>query len=180
MARIATAIVLAPLEVLLIRWAQVPGWWLPAAVLAALGATWLALRGRPRREALIRYLDRHVPELEESSELLLSPRESSDTCLSCHQSYENHFSGRQARHRLDDVGCLDCHAAHSPEVGMLACRILQHERPHFFDSVGLYDDSGARETGQARQWLQALGIAALARHYYHEISFGQQRLVLLG
>ena len=49
----------------------------------------------------------------------------------------------------------------------------------FFDSVGLYDDSGSREQGLARQWLQAMGIAALEKSYYHEISFGQQRLVLL-
>lgn len=49
----------------------------------------------------------------------------------------------------------------------------------FFDSVGLYDDSGAREKEQARQWLTALGLKSLSRHYYEELSFGQQRLVLL-
>ncbi len=49
----------------------------------------------------------------------------------------------------------------------------------FFDSVGLYDDSGASERRTAEQWLQILGIAELDRDYYHELSFGQQRLVLL-
>ncbi|NKB32861.1 MAG: ATP-binding cassette domain-containing protein [Pseudomonadales bacterium] len=49
----------------------------------------------------------------------------------------------------------------------------------FFDSVGLYDDSGTKEIEIASEWLDALGIEALAKHYYHEISFGQQRLVLL-
>ena len=49
----------------------------------------------------------------------------------------------------------------------------------FYDSVGLYDDSGAAEWEVARQWLQVLGIASFEKSYYHEISFGQQRLVLL-
>ncbi len=49
----------------------------------------------------------------------------------------------------------------------------------FFDSVGLYDDSGAAEWELARQWLDTLGIENLEKHYYHEVSFGQQRLVLL-
>ena len=49
----------------------------------------------------------------------------------------------------------------------------------FFNSVGLYDDSGSAEINAARQWLAALGIEALQQHYYHEISFGQQRLALL-
>ena len=49
----------------------------------------------------------------------------------------------------------------------------------FFDSVGLYDDSGSAELDCARQWLAALGIEELEKHYFHEISFGQQRLALL-
>lgn len=49
----------------------------------------------------------------------------------------------------------------------------------FFDSVGLYDDSGSAEIDCARQWLTALGIEGLQKYYYHEISFGQQRLALL-
>ena len=49
----------------------------------------------------------------------------------------------------------------------------------FFDSVGLYDDSGTQETEIARNWSAALQISDLGQHFYHEISFGQQRLVLL-
>jgi molybdate transport system ATP-binding protein len=49
----------------------------------------------------------------------------------------------------------------------------------FFDSVGLYDDSGSSESSAALSWLSALGVEQLAAHYYHELSFGQQRLVLL-
>ena len=49
----------------------------------------------------------------------------------------------------------------------------------FFDSVGLYDDSGTQEIEIAKDWLGALGIMGLEKYFYHEISFGQQRLVLL-
>lgn len=49
----------------------------------------------------------------------------------------------------------------------------------FFDSVGLYDDSGAFEQDHARAWLETLRIGHLAGSFYHRISFGQQRLVLL-
>lgn len=49
----------------------------------------------------------------------------------------------------------------------------------FFASVGLYDDSGAGERNAALAWLRTFAIAELANEYYHELSFGQQRLVLL-
>ena len=49
----------------------------------------------------------------------------------------------------------------------------------FFDSVGLYEDSGAGEQDHAAAWLETLGVAHLARRHYHQLSFGQQRLVLL-
>ena len=49
----------------------------------------------------------------------------------------------------------------------------------FYDSVGLYDDSGSLEKERALDWLAALQLEGLHRHYYHELSFGQQRMVLL-
>lgn len=49
----------------------------------------------------------------------------------------------------------------------------------FYDSVGLYDDGGDSQAVAARAWLTAIGIEALAGSFYHAISFGQQRLVLL-
>ncbi|MGM0632395.1 MAG: ATP-binding cassette domain-containing protein [Pseudomonadota bacterium] len=49
----------------------------------------------------------------------------------------------------------------------------------FFDSVGLYRDAGASEVEVAREWLRAVGLEGLNSAGYHEISFGQQRLVLL-
>jgi len=58
-------------------------------------------------------------------------------------------------------------------------RVLDVVVSGFFASVGLYDDSGASEIETARAWLRTLSIDHLARDFYHELSFGQQRLVLL-
>lgn len=58
-------------------------------------------------------------------------------------------------------------------------RVLDVVVSGFFDSVGLYDDSGASEHAAARAWLQTFAIASLAGEYYHLLSFGEQRLVLL-
>jgi molybdate transport system ATP-binding protein len=49
----------------------------------------------------------------------------------------------------------------------------------FFASIGLYDDCGSRERNAALAWLGVFDIHGLASHYYHELSFGEQRLVLL-
>lgn len=51
--------------------------------------------------------------------LLLPRGESSDGCLSCHQHRETHFSGKRSLHRLEDVGCLDCHNPHLSTPNML-------------------------------------------------------------
>lgn len=58
-------------------------------------------------------------------------------------------------------------------------RVLDVVVSGFFDSVGLYDDGGTAEVGLARSWIAALGLEQWEKQYYHEISFGQQRLVLL-
>ncbi|MEX2130080.1 MAG: ATP-binding cassette domain-containing protein, partial [Pseudohongiellaceae bacterium] len=58
-------------------------------------------------------------------------------------------------------------------------RVLEVVVSGFFSSVGLYQDSGATQTETARCWLMAFAIDGLATAYYHELSFGQQRLVLL-
>jgi len=58
-------------------------------------------------------------------------------------------------------------------------RVLDVVVSGFFDSVGLYDEAGSQEMSEAQQWLQALGLADWQTQYYHELSFGQQRLVLL-
>lgn len=58
-------------------------------------------------------------------------------------------------------------------------RVLDVVVSGFFDSQGLYDDSGASEVTTARQWLQMMGLELRQRENYHELSFGEQRLVLL-
>ena len=49
----------------------------------------------------------------------------------------------------------------------------------FYDTMGLYEDPRASQQDAARQWLQAFGLKHESQHWYHELSFGQQRLVLL-
>ena len=58
-------------------------------------------------------------------------------------------------------------------------RVLEVVVSGFFDSVGLYDESGTREKEMAMEWLSTLGLNSLVSSYYHEVSFGEQRLILL-
>ncbi|MEX0618869.1 MAG: ATP-binding cassette domain-containing protein [Pseudohongiellaceae bacterium] len=58
-------------------------------------------------------------------------------------------------------------------------KVLEVVVSGFYDSVGLYDDSGVAEQQTAFAWLKALGIEKLKDRPYHTLSFGQQRLVLL-
>lgn len=58
-------------------------------------------------------------------------------------------------------------------------RVLDVVVSGFFDSLGLYDNSGAGEAKTARAWLQMLGAETRVRDFFHELSFGEQRLVLL-
>lgn len=58
-------------------------------------------------------------------------------------------------------------------------RVLDVVVSGFYDSVGLYDDTGSLQKEQALAWLAALQLESLSKHYYHELSFGQQRMVLL-
>jgi len=48
-----------------------------------------------------------------------------------------------------------------------------------FDSMGLYDNAGINELAAAREWLSVLQLDEQSGARYHELSFGQQRLVLL-
>jgi predicted CXXCH cytochrome family protein len=47
----------------------------------------------------------------------LSPKDSSDTCLTCHAGREEHNNYRRGEHWRNDVGCIDCHTSHSPRAG---------------------------------------------------------------
>ncbi len=49
----------------------------------------------------------------------------------------------------------------------------------FFDSIGLYDAAGDHEKTIARQWLAAAGLEGHEDASFHEMSYGEQRLVLI-
>lgn len=58
-------------------------------------------------------------------------------------------------------------------------RLLDVVVSGFFDSVGLYDDSGGQQVVEGKRWLSLVGLEKDEGRYYHELSFGQQRLALL-
>jgi len=50
----------------------------------------------------------------------------------------------------------------------------------FFDSIGLYRSCTDHQKKMAEAWLEILGLAHLKNHLFRDISFGEQRLVLMG
>jgi len=56
---------------------------------------------------------------------LLPGREASDSCLGCHRRFERHFSSSQSIHRLNEVGCLDCHDPHRAVEHLLVEKSLE-------------------------------------------------------
>lgn len=46
------------------------------------------------------------------------------------------------------------------------------------DSIGLYVQPTKAEQQLAKNWLQFLGMGNMARQYFHELSLGQQRLIM--
>lgn len=49
----------------------------------------------------------------------------------------------------------------------------------FFDTLGLYDDCGPLQTRLARAWIEVLGLGAQADARFDELSFGEQRMMLI-
>jgi len=49
----------------------------------------------------------------------------------------------------------------------------------FFDSVGLYRDFSTEQKETAEQWLEILGIADKSDRLFNQLSYGEQRMVLL-
>ena len=49
----------------------------------------------------------------------------------------------------------------------------------FFDSVGLYHDYTATQKEFAEQWMEVLGIADKSDRIFNQLSYGEQRMVLL-
>lgn len=49
----------------------------------------------------------------------------------------------------------------------------------FFDSIGLYKKATKRQRDRALEWIKKLGLEGIAKRNYHELSFGQKRLILI-
>ena len=49
----------------------------------------------------------------------------------------------------------------------------------FYDSIGLYRPVSAKEKDISLQWLNIVGLAKRANHAFRELSWGEQRLVLI-
>lgn len=49
----------------------------------------------------------------------------------------------------------------------------------FFDSIGVYQQPGSSQLALAEQWLALLGMAELANTPFNQLSYGQQRLLLI-
>jgi molybdate transport system ATP-binding protein len=74
-------------------------------------------------------------------------------------------------------------------IGWMSPELHQHYPPGwsaedvvcsgFFNSIGLYESCSQRRRALARKWLGALGLRDQARAAFDDLSFGQQRLVLL-
>ena len=46
-----------------------------------------------------------------------TPKQTSETCLTCHAGKEDHNQFRRGEHWRNNVGCTDCHTAHGPDHG---------------------------------------------------------------
>lgn len=49
----------------------------------------------------------------------------------------------------------------------------------FYDSIGLYDSPNRQQVNIARQWLVLLGLEQHEKTYFKQLSYGEQRLVLI-
>ncbi|KGJ91006.1 molybdate ABC transporter ATP-binding protein ModF [Colwellia psychrerythraea] len=49
----------------------------------------------------------------------------------------------------------------------------------FYDSIGLYDNPSRQQVIIARQWLVLLGLEQHENTYFNQLSYGEQRLVLI-
>ncbi len=49
----------------------------------------------------------------------------------------------------------------------------------FFDTIGLYDSPTDTQIEIAQQWLELLGLSSLAKQPFSQLSYGEQRLVLI-
>jgi molybdate transport system ATP-binding protein len=58
-------------------------------------------------------------------------------------------------------------------------RVLEVVASGLYDTVGLYRNCTGREKELTLAWVHAVGLDALAKHRFDQLSFGEQRLALL-
>ncbi|GAB2706853.1 ATP-binding cassette domain-containing protein [Aliiglaciecola aliphaticivorans] len=61
----------------------------------------------------------------------------------------------------------------------VGCNALTVVLSGFMDSIGLYKDVSASQKQQALAWLDLIGLRPLANHSFKQLSFGEQRLLLI-
>ncbi len=59
------------------------------------------------------------------------------------------------------------------------CPVLHVVLSGYYDSIGLYQQPSERQLMLARQWLALLGMTELAGEPFRQLSFGDQRLLLI-
>ena len=59
------------------------------------------------------------------------------------------------------------------------CNVLTVVISGFFDSIGVYQTANQQHIDTAQQWLNAVGLAHHSKSLFHDLSHGEQRLVLI-
>ncbi|REL34332.1 ATP-binding cassette domain-containing protein [Thalassotalea euphylliae] len=59
------------------------------------------------------------------------------------------------------------------------CNVLTVVISGFFDSIGVYQAVSQQHIDDAKQWLAIIGLADHSQSLFHDLSHGQQRLVLI-
>jgi molybdate transport system ATP-binding protein len=74
------------------------------------------------------------------------------------------------------IGMVSTHLQRSYRVAGTTLSVIVSG---FFDSIGVYRNASAEQVQIARRWLAIIGMAEHARTPFGQLSFGEQRLVLL-
>jgi len=61
----------------------------------------------------------------------------------------------------------------------VSTKLIQVVLSGFYDSIGLYDNPSRHQVIIARQWLVLLGLEQHENTYFNQLSYGEQRLVLI-
>lgn len=61
----------------------------------------------------------------------------------------------------------------------VSCPVLHVVLSGFYDSIGLYEQPTLHQTQLAQQWLELIALADQAQQSFQQLSFGDQRLVLI-